>query len=164
MNLIRRAALVCAVYCYLGIVLVRAGDIPKIDPAAHKACMNARDYIGCIQAHTGRGSPGNGGRPEVGDKMSALENSCPAAFGYIGAGYCRNIYCDYQMFGVHDRGLGGKGWACDPGQILRWGDQTVRAVHDPSCPSFSPSEGWNNSCEQELHKDAISNDIKGHVK
>jgi hypothetical protein len=127
----------------------------EIDPKLHQLCVDARDYTGCIQSNQGN----QGGE---GSANTLSLNACPAGHAYSGAGYCTRVICDSPRGGVftrmilssdgHDPELAGKGNKCPRTGLLsrngslRWGTDTVMAVHDPACPNSPLQVGWQNSC------------------
>ena len=134
----------------------------EVDPKIHKMCLQAKDYLGCVQAQK------NGTNPSptvvIDGGVSPTGNACPLGFAYSGNGYCREVTC--VMTGDNHLDLGGKDHACGNApfwsgwigrMILDWGKTTVRATLDPSCPTKPPEIGWRSSCTQ-----ALGSDVKPH--
>jgi hypothetical protein len=138
------------------VLLSPAGAMGQIDPELHQRCLNARDYSGCIEAQRNAAA----GSAEA----APLINACPAGHAYSGAGYCTRVICQSPKGGLltrmilssdgHDPDLAGKGNKCPrTGLIsrtgsLRWGTDTVKAVHDDKCPNVELTVGWQNTCLQ----------------
>ena len=129
----------------------------SVDPKVHKVCMDAKDYVGCVSAHSANpSSPGSVNTVINREGLATNEgNICPDGYASKGVGYCGKVSCEQCIsFGClsgNDKILGGKNWKCDRGMfvyLLRWGDSLVRASYDPNCPAGLFKPGFNSTCEQ----------------
>ena len=145
--------------------LLLAGAIPamaEVNPQHHQLCKEAKDYAGCIRAMTTDVTQpvvtkiDQTNRPGLQQEMG---NSCPAGYGYSGAGQCRSVMCQYQgIFGKNEPQLAGKGHTCEGRNrqmglltgraTLVWGGNYMRAINDPNCPQTEPSIGGRSSCSR----------------
>lgn len=127
----------------------------SVDPKIHSLCIDAKDYVGCVRAMTGRDTEqriiiDQGGAVAIGF------NSCPDGYRYKGNGYCGEVVCmDAGMWfvGKHNPMLAGKDSWCkssglgSSGRLDFTGD-TVRASISPDCPDIEFEEGWQSTCSQ----------------
>lgn len=140
-----------------------ASSPPKVAPAIHKLCLEAKDYIGCVRAMT-EGTGQANSRSTTSQGADAVEgNQCPAGFAYIGGGNCQEVRCEYNSAGFnalgHDRIVGGKKdisgkdvWGCKysfwhGAGVLRLSGGMTRTSNNPSCPEGEPAIGFNNTCQ-----------------
>ena len=125
--------------------------LAEVDQKIHKLCIEAKDYAGCVKAMTTSSEEKTPSLRLIEGERELTGNSCPADFAYSGAGYCTKVICTWEM-GGHAQDLGGKTWSCSGGILqkpsLRWGNETVKATSDPSCPPNPPARGWQSSCEE----------------
>ncbi|WP_137024453.1 hypothetical protein [Synechococcus sp. N19] len=126
----------------------------EVDPAIHKLCIEAKDYLGCVKAMTGSSTPSNRQSVDI-DMIRTSGNSCPSTHAYSGAGYCEKVICIPNYRG-HDSRLGGKGWSCRGGNTLQFAGSPLRATSDERCPLVEPEVGKNNSCQNGLSEDEIN--------
>ena len=134
-------------------VSIAVGSIPvsaEVDAKTHKLCLEAKDYLGCVQAMTGEVSEqenDNSTRFIYGGREQT-PNVCPNAYAYVGAGYCRKIECKYAR--KNNPQLAGKEWHCNRKLLgrnsLTWGEQQVPATYNPVCPNIEPEVGFQTSC------------------
>ena len=117
----------------------------------HKFCLEAKDYAGCVQTLSG----GESRQRLIHSRGADLAegNQCPAGYAYIGAGNCKQVYCEYVGISLgNDPIVAGKSsWKCPwkfpyGGGELRLGG-VLRATTNPSCPPREPQIGFNSSCE-----------------
>jgi hypothetical protein len=129
----------------------------SVDPKVHKICMDVKDYVGCVSAHSASpASPGSVNTVINREGLVTNEgNICPDGYASKGVGYCGKVNCEQCIsFGClsgNDKILGGKNWKCDRGMyvyLLRWGDSIIRASYDPNCPAGPFKPGFNSTCEQ----------------
>ncbi len=117
-----------------------------VDRTTHKKCLQAKDYLGCVKAH----SVDSGLKEVITNPGTATANgnACPIGYAYIGQGYCREVLCTWM--GKNSTVLGGKKWKCPPSGIdgfsLAFGAQS-RIGNDPACSSGEPEIGWTSTCE-----------------
>jgi hypothetical protein len=150
--------LLAAGYCLLTIGMAHASTVD-----AHKACLEAKDYAGCIRVHSGReivdpsiNRIDQTVRPGL---LQEQGNQCPTGFGYAGGGRCRSVVCRGQgIFGQNDPALGDKGHSCSGGAqalnqgiffgrgTLTWGNDYVNASYNPNCPSRELQIGELSTC------------------
>jgi hypothetical protein len=144
--------------CFLSIGLAHANTVD-----AHKLCLEAKDYAGCIRVHSG----GEVIDPTVTridqtvrpGLLQEQGNQCPTGFGYAGGGRCRSVVCrGLGIFGQNDPVLGGKGHSCSGGAqalnqgilfgrgTLTWGNDYVNASYNPSCPGRELQIGELSTC------------------
>lgn len=159
-NLLRVAFVEAAILFILPFI---ANSAPRVEPAIHKLCLEAKDYIGCVRAMT-EGNEEGGGRITKSQGADAIEgNQCPVGFAYIGGGNCQEVKCEYNSAGFnalgHDRILGGKKdidgkdiWGCKysfwhGAGVLRLSGGITRASQNPKCPDVEPEVGFNNTCQ-----------------
>ena len=116
----------------------------NVDPEVHKLCLPAADYLGCVKAMTTQSSDIPSMRVIEG-RRELTGNSCPAGYGYIGAGMCRQIKCKDRFVSHVD--LKGKGWKCGAWFKPYWAESSVKAVVDEYCPNEEPIIGRQSSCE-----------------
>jgi hypothetical protein len=150
----------------VSITVITSGSIAlgqQVNPKVHGLCKEAKDYAGCVRAMTTDiTTPAviktdQTNRPGL---LSEMGNSCPAGYGYAGAGQCRSTKCKPMgMFGSNDPQLSGKGHTCEGknseyGLVgrssLRWGDALTPASNDPKCPAYEPDLGDPSSCVKAL--------------
>ena len=125
-----------------------------VDLKIHKLCLDAKDYAGCVKAHTGEPAAPQRLVTDIGGAV-ASGNQCPPGFAYTGGGYCQEVKCEYSSSGFnalgHDQLVAGKpGWKCKysfwyGAGVLRLGQQ-ARAYDNPECPSGEPKPGHNSTC------------------
>ena len=159
MNVLKNTVCLGAFGLMLGSAVVAQGQVPA---EIHKACIEARDYNGCVQAMLGTG-PISGdpyhrtvdqtNRPGL---LAEMGNQCPAGYAYAGGGRCRQVVCrPMGIFGKNESQLAGKGHSCkgknreyDLGGrgSLRWGDNYTNASINPSCPLIEMHMGDPNTC------------------
>jgi hypothetical protein len=140
-----------------------ASSPPKVAPAIHQLCIEAKDYIGCVRAMT-EGTGQADVRSTTSQGADAIEgNQCPAGFAYIGGGNCQEVRCEYNSAGFnalgHDRILGGKKdisgkdvWGCKysfwhGAGVLRLSGGLTRTSNNPACPEGEPAIGFNSTCQ-----------------
>lgn len=157
--MIARLALAVAMLLSAGSLPLLAAEPSKVDPKIHKLCIDAKDYLGCVQAQQGLRPAALQPQVVIDGGVLPTGNSCPSGYAYTLAGYCRSFGCQtvygFNALGGHDSGLGGKAWKCPSGfivRVLRWGESTVRAATDPSCPPGPPEEGWESTCQMRDYK------------
>ena len=133
----------------------------SVDAKTHKMCLQAKDYMGCVNAHVGRSNslevfnnPGT---------ASSRGNSCPYGYAFIGQGYCTEVIC--KMGGRNNPLLAGKKWKCTPkpGETranLEPGPK-VRAGNNNQCPSGDPQIGWSSTCETPYEEPPKADRIEG---
>jgi len=149
-----RSTFVCTLTSFLFASFIPIPVRADVPDSVHKLCIDAKDYAGCVRAHT-MGTPE---RITIDQGLSTNEgNSCPHAYGYRGGGNCTEVICygkGLWLIGEsNDQSLAGKEWSCKggfpgSGGVLRWGDNTLRASFDPKCPSIPFEIGWNSTCSQ----------------
>ena len=128
------------------------GKAGQVDPSVHSRCVEARDYQGCVNAHTGEAT--NDQEIIIREGAPVSEgNACPSNMAYAGGGLCRAVIChDPGIFdNGHEPPLGGKNWTCrgfNTG-LMKWGSSTGRAFFDDTCPKVPLKAGWMNTCYQE---------------
>ena len=138
---------------------VATGQVPT---DIHKACLEARDYNGCVQAMLGTGLIGGDPSHRTVDQtnrpglLAEMGNQCPAGYAYAGGGRCRQVVCrPMGIFGKNEPQLAGKGHSCKGKNreygiggrgSLRWGDNYTNASINPSCPLIEMGMGDPNSC------------------
>lgn len=129
----------------------------EVDPKAHKLCLEAKDYQGCVRAMTGASGATEGQRTIIQQGASLADgNECPAGWAYIGGGNCSEVKCEYNSSGFndlgHDQRVAGKpGWGCKYSWwqgvgVMRLTGIT-RAVNNPKCPPGEPPIGYNSTCQ-----------------
>ena len=126
----------------------------EVDPAIHKLCIEAKDYLGCVKAMSGEGASSERQSVDI-DMIRTSGNSCPSTHAYTGAGYCEKVICIPNYRG-HDYRLGGKGWSCRGGNTLQFEGAPIRATSDERCPLVEPEIGKNNSCQNGLSEDELN--------
>ena len=116
----------------------------EISDKVHERCKDAKDYIGCVTAQTGKynvqeiiTNPGT---------ATAKGNTCPVGYAYIGEGYCREVLCISNYLG-NEPIVAGKKWLCRGGFALSIGGDRTRIGFDPKCPKGEPEIGWSSTCE-----------------
>lgn len=149
-----RRVLLAAVVFVCGALPLYAAEPSSVDPKVHKLCIDAKDYLGCVQAQQGLKPSTSQPQVVIDGGVLPTGNSCPSGYAYTQAGYCRSFGCQtvygFNALGGHDSGLGGKAWKCQSGfivRVLRWGESTVRAATDANCPPGPPEEGWESTCQ-----------------
>ena len=116
----------------------------EIDPKVREACLPAADFLGCVKAYTTKPTDIPSLRVIQG-KTELTGNSCPNGYAYNGAGYCREVICGDKW--RHHEDLRGKGWKCEmPFFKTMWGQRSLKAVVDESCPDEEPIIGTLSSC------------------
>ena len=119
-----------------------------VDNQAHKMCLEAKDYMGCIKAFSPQSLNSN--------KFSK-GNKCPEGAAYLGNGTCAVVACEYDPAwwgsdGPSDPLLVGKStWNCP---FSLWGGPgsmkagtKVPVTYSAKCPKGEPALGWNSTCE-----------------
>ena len=122
----------------------------EIDPKVRKACLPAADFLGCVKAYTTQSTDSPNLRVIQG-KTEVTGNMCPSGHAYRGAGYCTNVVCRGDRF-RSDPELRNKDWRCGL-SVITWGNQSVKAVVDPRCPSREPIIGAPSSCMTQEYLD-----------
>tara|TARA_R100000458_G_C8237665_1_gene217547 strand:- start:594 stop:1148 length:555 start_codon:yes stop_codon:yes gene_type:complete len=126
----------------------------EVNPKIHEMCLQAKDYLGCVQAQK--------------SGVNLAGNSCPLGFAYSGNGSCREVTC--VMRGSNHPDLGGKDYACGNApfwsgfigrMVLSWGEETVQATLDSSCPNKKPDIGWRSTCTQSLGAEVTPHYVGG---
>lgn len=137
-----------------GVIPLAPSHASEVDPAIHKLCIEAKDYLGCVKAMKGESSSSERQSVDI-DMIRTTGNTCPSTMAYTGAGYCEKVICIPNYRG-HDSRLGGKGWSCKGGNTLQFTGAPVRATTDERCPLTEPELGKNNSCVNGLSEDEIN--------
>ena len=117
----------------------------EVDPKVHKLCIEAKDYVGCVEAMTGQSLNLNLTKEK--DTEVVKGNHCPDGYAHIGGGNCREVRCG-GMIGRHNPLIGGKDWKCK-GLLLKLSGDVASAYYDENCPNVDFKKGWNNTCNQE---------------
>ena len=123
-----------------------------VDPEVHKLCKEAKDYLGCVKAMNNE--PIN--TPDLRLIQGGIElsgNKCPNGYAYSGAGYCKEVKCK-DKFTAH-KDFKDKGWTCNAWLKPHWGENTVKAVIDKSCPDKEPIIGTISSCFDQSQLDRM---------
>ena len=132
----------------------------RVDPDVHKMCLQAKDYLGCVQAQSGQQ------RITIDQGLSLSEgNACPVGMAYVGGGNCRNVFCKFagrliRSIDDHPQLLE-KNWSCRGKRALTYGEATARAFNDPNCPASEPEYGWQNTCKQTGGEEFLKKDVLG---
>jgi len=120
--------------------------------------MKAADFEGCVNVMTGKSNqqtqPTETKITVDLDKVRNTGNLCPSNHGYIGGGYCKEVDCAYAS-GGHDWRLGGKGWGCRGGAVLRFTGAPIRATTDERFPFTEPELGRLGSMQNGLSESEI---------
>ena len=133
----------------------------EVDSKAHKMCLQAQDYAGCVRLQSGQSSQK---RLTIDQGVSLAEgNECPPGHAYMGAGYCREVVCQWKGLTQANQ-LGGKKWRCTRGPLggynLQPGMQ-VRAGSNQNCPAGAPKIGWQSTCDAPYREPPKSERIYG---
>ena len=142
---------------------IAIGAIPavaEVDAKTHKLCLEAKDYLGCVRAMTGKLD-----EPQrVIQIQSNDRNQCPVGTAYVGGGNCQRVTCEYSRSGAvralgHDQIIAGKKdingediWGC-PFKIflgrgrLRLAGAVLQTTNNSSCPQGEPEIGFNSTCQ-----------------
>ena len=123
-----------------------------VDPEVHKLCKEAKDYLGCVKAMNNE--PIN--TPDLRLIQGGIElsgNKCPNGYAYSGAGYCKEVKCK-DKFTAH-KDFKDKGWTCNAWLKPHWGENTVKAAIDKSCPDKEPIIGTISSCFDQSQLDRM---------
>lgn len=132
---------------------IAIGAIPafaEVDAKTHKLCLEAKDYLGCVQAMKGE---------SVSTPKSQVGNKCQTQFAYIGDGNCQRVGCKYGWWATgrdnNNSIVAGKSsWECKT--VFRNGlflsgslilEEVAPVAFDEKCPAVEPEIGWNSSCE-----------------
>ena len=128
----------------------------EIFDADHKACIDAKDYQGCVNARSGKGQQTNinidrTNRPGIAREVG---NDCSKSGAYVGGGLCRVVYCTMATGRNHPL-IAGKTHSCAglrngfgrPSLALGRG---FRATNNPNCPQAEPALGYSSSCEKTM--------------
>tara|TARA_Y100001968_G_C19012764_1_gene551420 strand:- start:113 stop:613 length:501 start_codon:yes stop_codon:yes gene_type:complete len=120
----------------------------SVESEVHKKCLKAMDYMGCVKAH----SVGVSNKRMTIDQGINLSegNACASGYAYIGGGTCRKVSCLESAFRKNQPELKAAGWSCGKRfwrYVLIWGESTLRAHYDPSCPPREPAIGQRNTCQ-----------------
>lgn len=150
----------------VSITVITSGSIAlgqQVNPKVHGLCKEAKDYAGCVRAMTTDVTTPDVIKTDQTNRpglLNEMGNSCPAGYGYAGAGQCRSIKCKPMgIFGGNDPQLSGKGHSCEGRKSeyglvgrssLRWGDALTPASNDPKCPAYEPDMGDPSSCVKAL--------------
>lgn len=148
-----RTIAISAIFAALSLPLTPA-LASEVDPAIHKLCIEAKDYLGCVKAMSGDSTSSERQSVDI-DMIRTSGNSCPSTHAYTGAGYCEKVICIPNYRG-HDYRLGGKGWSCRGGTTLQFQGSPIRATSDERCPLVEPEIGKNNSCQNGLSEDELN--------
>ena len=140
------------------VVLSPSAKSAEISDADHTACVDAKDYAGCVSARNGNDQNVNinidrTNRPGI---VREIGNDCGKRFAYIGAGQCQQVICTMAVNRNHPA-LAGKSHSCKRVRVglfgrpsLEWGNTIIRAVNNPRCPQSEPALGYSSSCEKTM--------------
>lgn len=119
-----------------------------VDPEVHKLCKDVKDYLGCVKANSGTSLQP---RMTIDQGINLSEgNACAMGYAYIGGGTCRKVLCYASAFRKNLPELKAAGWSCGKSvwrNVLIYGESTLRAHYDPSCPLGEPAIGEKNTCQ-----------------
>ncbi len=133
----------------------------EVGPKVHKMCLQAKDYLGCVKAHSGKSGPTeiitNPGT------ATSKGNFCPDGYAYAGEGFCKLVLCDLRG-GKNSPVLRGKKWRCIPGVgrgHLRMDARLYRIGNNPNCPNGEPKIGWQSTCDAPYKEPPKSERVAG---
>ena len=130
-----------------------------VEPAVHKMCLKASDYLGCVNAHKNvTASPSAGKVITNSAEGGPIGNQCPEGYAYVMDDVCQRVDChrSASLFDIgqgHDPIIAGKStWSCGMTAFQWGGSMRLGALgkirYTSACPPGPPRIGWNSTCEE----------------